>query len=312
MQQASLTSGPGDSMMASRQQRQDVDVFAMSETVGSLTSEVSVLTRAVNDGTVGTITAANIAATNEVRAQNVLLTAQVSTLMSQMATVPTQLAAMSAAQAAAAATLAAQTEAALSSLETELNASVSTSLVSVTASLSESSTATAAANTQVTAAMSALTASTTLALRSKMNTKKHIFVGGCTSHLYGGWTDICMNRVETDTARPKFHKDGAARMKALVRGLFRVSGQGINESCNWARISIMVAGQNRYESLLHTSGWWWKDIHTNHVMEVVANQQFWIRQHAACGRLGYHHWSGTGGHQRNEFEYVGAARDQDI
>merc|ERR1711990_2215 len=149
------------------------------------------------------------------------------------------------------------------------------------------------------ASMTAMNSTVARSLASKMNTKKHIFVGGCSSHSYGGWRDICMNRVETDTARPKFYKETASRMKALVRGLFRISGQSINESCNWARIALMVNGQTKYESLLHTAGWWWKDIHSNHVMEITNGQQFWIRQHAACGRLGYHAMSGSGGHQRN-------------
>jgi len=167
-------------------------------------------------------------------------------------------------------------------------------------------------STALTASASSLVAMNTSLNRqmaAKANTVRHIFLGKCNNHAYGGWREICHANTFTDTMAPKFRKASSTRFAALQRGIYQMSFHGIGESCGYQHAAAKVNGGMIYQTYMHTSSWWWKDQFVNQVTEILAGQQMWFEVHSGCGRLSAH--AGTG-HQRMEIVYLGAARAADI
>jgi len=150
----------------------------------------------------------------------------------------------------------------------------------------------------LTRALAGVNSTMIASVASKADEDKHMWLGGC-SGSGGCWSDRCLDRVELDTARPKFYKRTNTRMRAIATGFFRMNMWEIN-SRNWAHLSVYVNGQRKTMTYMHTYYGWWKDTHQDHTHYIPAGQDFWFQ---TCG--GAHGWGSGNSHHRQEYHWVG-------
>jgi len=93
-----------------------------------------------------------------------------------------------------------------------------------------------ALSTSLTRALAGVNSTMIASVAGKADEDKHIWLGGCSGG-GGCWSDRCLDRVELDTARPKFYKRTNTRMRAISTGFYRMNMWEINHR-NWAHLSV--------------------------------------------------------------------------
>ena len=139
----------------------------------------------------------------------------------------TMAASMAQSSAVAAAAIDGRVDDAMDQMSTVLaasNAQAQTQMAAMTRSVSTSIAA-------VTGSLSSMNTSVFRAINRRASDVKHVWVGGCSAHNNGGWSEDCLDRTRYDTAAPKFRKQSNTRMQAIVTGYYRITKFTITNTC---------------------------------------------------------------------------------
>ena len=155
---------------------------------------------------------------------------------------------------------------------------------------------------EATSTARAWNASLIRAMTSKMDSRTHHWLGGCSGHRNGGWNWVCLDRIESENSMPFFQKQNNDRFIARMAGLYRVVHFTINNSCNNAHSGLYVQGRWVQMTHIHVTYSWWKDTYNDAVFRAAVGHYFGVRTHSACGHTGSHAY---GSHGRIEAHYHG-------